>query len=680
MQGGAEAAGIDWSDHDLTAELGSTDGGRSTVLIFTRKGPAGTYSVEISASTLRGPATARATFIAERKESLAMLRQLPGFQLAGPKQGPVELESERDEKGLLIDVVASSPDAKVLLTLPDGNSIDETVNRRGEVEWKKIGNRDQVDPPGAMFGIAGFLLPFEGTHHVIMMENAARGTYTLSAPGQIQLTAALLPLGRLFEEATEALGKPPQVPPGEVLLQPYALPVNVFAGDTVPLQVRLLGDPVREPVQFRVRAEYRVFLPRGNSPSQQLGPPIIEEVPVTFTRDAEGLYKSSFTVARAGTLRVEVRASGQRTSGQPFDHAVKIPEVLVEPLVARIRSLSEKSVDADGNGTFDRLEVTAQLNVVVPGDYRMQLMIEAPGGAPGLLFDANATLRAGDQSLTARIPAERIRKRLKDGPWIIRPPQISRKEPNSAYTAGFVALLPQPLTTAPYKRSQWDAGAQRAEEILVARGIRPAASGKFRSLELEVPVVTKGGLCGWHASLSPRGPAGEFLPGAASLSSSVTVPSGPVKVTAVFDGALVAAANTRRWSGNIMFLNCAGGELRYDGPPFLEFTLDPTQFQARKEPFRLEVTAAPRLTAGNSDYGQIRIADGEQRPVVFRVEGTIPGVEIRMQRVDPASNADILFLAGPQAKPGRYFLPISATEARGTATTELVVEIEAPGR
>ena len=44
-------------------------------------------------------------------------------------------------------------------------------------------------------------------------------------------------------------------------------------------------------------------------------------------------------------------------------------------MVARILSLDAKAVDADGDRKFDRLDITTNLDVIVPGDFMVSVFV-----------------------------------------------------------------------------------------------------------------------------------------------------------------------------------------------------------------------------------------------------------------------------------------------------------------
>ncbi len=218
--------------------------------------------------------------------------------------------------------------------------------------------------------------------------------------------------------------------------------------------VGFTGDAVADPVNFKVKVEYRTELGRDAQGAMQWSQPVVEDTNVVLTRTPEGRYAGKLVPARAGLLRVGIEASGSSVNGKAFSDQLPIGDVTVHRVVARFASLTEKAIPRSGSQKMERLEITARLNVIQPGEYEMRLQVDNSDSSIGMLTSARATLAAGDRTLTASIPAADIRRWLKDGPWTIRAVQIFRPEGNSF--GDFVGTGDLVLKTAPYTRGQWE--------------------------------------------------------------------------------------------------------------------------------------------------------------------------------------------------------------------------------
>jgi len=248
---------------------------------------------------------------------------LPGARTQGPitlgrsnPSGEIEIALDADEEASFFDIVITDPKASVSMTLPDGRRIDESVDPRGNITWTKVNRASDVDSPE--FRFSPFLLPGEGTHHLLALEKAPRGVYRIHAEtvqaAPVLLTARFIPLGRALYESISRLS---EVPPGEVVLDIAQFPYECFVGDQIDLVASFRGDPVTY-VTFEVRLEYQDILPRDSRKLRQFGPPTAELAPVMFTRGSDGRYRGQLILRRAGLLRIGVHASGITISGLPF--------------------------------------------------------------------------------------------------------------------------------------------------------------------------------------------------------------------------------------------------------------------------------------------------------------------------------------------------------------------------
>ena len=90
-------------------------------------------------------------------------------------------------------------------------------------------------------------------------------------------------------------------------------------------------------------------------------------------------------------------------------------------MVARFLSLDEKGIPRNGTASLERLEISAHLDVIRAGKYRIRARLS---GAPGvhLPVEGSAELGVGIQTLTASIPSAEVRQ-LDGGPWTIGIPR-----------------------------------------------------------------------------------------------------------------------------------------------------------------------------------------------------------------------------------------------------------------
>lgn len=421
----AEKAGFDWGQLDVTPPIGSTDAGALGSMHFLRDGLAGAYVVEFTAPTGVQNASATAQFGSEQEKYLAGMSHIAGFQKIGPYRlipgrVPLEIVLGQDEEGALFDLVTPES-SQLLLTLPSGQTIDSKAGKQAKITWVSA-TRETIDPPGAMFGVGGFLLPGKGRHQVVTFEKAAKGTYKLSATGgPTEITAAFIPFGRMMKVISDSTTAAPRTPAGETTIQLYALPYEAKVGDKLPLKVAIAGEPLSD-LRFVVQMEYRQIVSR--EPLQYSAPEVVV-VPTSFTKDAQGFYTGTIVPRKPGVLRVGVEVSGRSSNGRNVLEKSVVYGPTVTRVAARFLGLTTRKVDVDHDGLFDRLEISAKLDVAEPGDYAMRLVIlgSANSVAP---TDVRRKLPVGVQVLTAVFSAEEVRNRLSDGAWTVAVPQIYR--------------------------------------------------------------------------------------------------------------------------------------------------------------------------------------------------------------------------------------------------------------
>lgn len=332
-QATARQAGFDWGDIDVRPPIGSTDAGAAGCMHFLRTGRAGTYVVEFTAPAGVQNASAGASFGTEQDKYSVMMSRAPGYQKLGPYrltpgQNPIEIVLDRDEQAAIFDLVTPAG-GQLSLTLPNGQTIDRSIGEQARMSWEAAA-RENIDPPGAMAGISGFLLRDRGMHDVVMLQNAAQGRYQIRAVGApVQVTAAYIPLGRILKGATDALTSAPvQAPAGQTRIQPYALPgYDAKVGDNVTATIGIVGDALTNP-QFVVLMEYRQILSRQ---PLQYSAPVVEKVPTAFIRDSRGLYSGTIIPRRSGVLRVGVQVSGMLSNGQTFSDETVLSSLTVFP-------------------------------------------------------------------------------------------------------------------------------------------------------------------------------------------------------------------------------------------------------------------------------------------------------------------------------------------------------------
>ena len=672
----AEAAGFSWSEYPLTPTIGSSDGGHVTAIDFSKRGVPGRYLVELTARELTKEESVKAHFVSKKQVYFDTMRQLPGALMPpavalGPSAS-ITLDVKQDEKGALLDIVVPDANVRITLTLPDGRTLRAGEKHGPGVDWKTVAKREELDSSGAvLFSLSGYLLPVEGTHHVVSLELAAHGRYEIRVTGTAgrtgELRAGFIPIGRWFADADDELRNAARAAPGKVRIETYKPGAqDGRVGQSLEVEFAIEGDVERTSLQLEVKFELRPSGAHPGDDSAEPGPPQV--VPVKVTAGQDGHYHGTVIPRVAGPARLSIRASGTKTSGEPFHEEVLLPSLYVSeppPLVGRFLSLTAKPVDTNGNGKFERLDVLAMLDVVVPGKYFMVFRVADAASKEVSSFGA-AALGKGRQQITLSISARDMRHRLKDGPYSVLNLRIYRGRGNFGDD---VAIPPREFHTAALKQDQWEPDPIFGDDHATIRGIRPAPSGRFQFAEVEWNATTPGGPCSWRAQLIPA--SGGH---AAEIGSAGKLAAGQSRLRFVFPGPDIALAGSRE----LFFVPTAVcGDVDDSGSHSMNLTVDPAQFEPPPSALRISAQNMLRLRPGGSDRVVVDVPGKKRGDVLFKVT-SVPAALSAFLDVGPpqfAAQADIDIEVSPRAPAGRYFIGVSVTSAGQAAATELVVDV-----
>ena len=176
--------------------------------------------------------------------------------------------------------------------------------------------------------------------------------------------------------------------------------------------------------------------------------------------------------------------------------------------------------------------------------------------------------------MTVSIPASRIWKELRDGPYEIPSIQIFRNLPSGILSVE-VPTGNATLRTAAFTRNQWNRGPLFGEEHVNVHGVGQLPSGRFLFAEVEWQVNTPGGYCSWNAGLSPDINPTSMRPWAKPLEAwgEGDLPTGRTNLSLIFDGGALGKSESPDWK-LMARINCRKSGT--GGPP-LSFDLDSTK-------------------------------------------------------------------------------------------------------
>jgi hypothetical protein len=255
------------------------------------------------------------------------------------------------------------------------------------------------------------------------------------------------------------------------------------------------------------------------------GPPM----PVEFKFVGQGNYRAEFPTTVAGKYEVGLKVRGKYANGREFERGAGT-SVEIRLRWAKIVSLTEQPVDEDGNGLIDRIEVTAQVQVDLAGEYSVQVDLFAAGA--NMQAYGKAKLEKGQGTITAIVGRYPLTHVAVDGPYKMSA-RLFRNGPDGE---GFASLLENAGETRVYERSTFDRGPIYFPGTFSAAPKAAAGDGRMNQLVVSLDVFTPGGSCSWGGSLrNGRINIGNFY-------DRAELPKGPGKVDLVFDGIDISAA------------------------------------------------------------------------------------------------------------------------------------------
>jgi len=670
----AKAVGFEWSDEVDLVPLGE-DTARTVRVVFARSDLAGSYVVEFAARDLQRSARADVRFVSRLADYAEQIRSVSGAQIhsavvRGSANIPIDVQSDyAKEDAASFEIALTSPVETLTLTLPSGKvlSVGPGDGRQYSTFEERYPSRD-----------AGFVLlwaiPMDGIHHQISFPNTAKGRYVVhveSAQPQT-LVVAFGPFKEIAQATGKWLRETPELlkpQPGQMNLEVDRLPFDCYAGDRLGVIAKLPANLGSKTPEFTVRVQTQPLLASTDIGMRYGDPGPVETAPLQMSRGAAGAWYGIVTIKDAGMARISLRVSGETAQGIPFTEEILLTNshIIVYPIVARLVSLTARPVDEAGVGKFDRLDVTAELDVSYPGTYRMGLTFTS-GGHTFRVYAAKSSpekLARGLQSLTLSFRSHSLWSQLRDGPLVVG--DLSLLYSDRAY------LVKVPNTnvqaqTQPLKREQWYPGKLFGDDTVSVHGIQPVSSGRFRFAEVQWGVTTPGGQCTWNGML--RSPGNMLFPG---VNYSGSLPAGRTIVSFIFDADQIAREN----KSNLSFgggIRCGSDDASME-PASL--ALDPSQYQPAQESFSILLMNPTRIAAGGSASVALGVENARER-VSFRLESIPTGLTARLglpiRRAEFVENR-VTVEVSADTKPGRYVIGIAADSETETARTEVLVDV-----
>jgi hypothetical protein len=317
------------------------------------------------------------------------------------------------------------------------------------------------------------LLPIEGTHHIVLFPRATKGRYVVhvESHAKTEQVVAFVPISGMAKALGPRWEAVKFQAPGLVRIEPQHLPFKCFAGDNLAVVVKLPNDVGSKAPQFEARIQGTPTLRQTETGMVYTD---METVHLNLTHEADEAWHGTVTPTRPGRTYVSLRVSGETASRKPFMEEVLLTDsyTIVDPVVARLLSLAVKAVDEDGDGRFERLDVTAELDVFDPGDYALGFSITSAGRKPNLPAGRWMTLGQGRQTITVSLSGKYVWSELRDGPFLISGVWVLR--------SGGANSVKVPPTDIQVRTEAWKPNNGTRAECTVTTRFACAASGRHR--------------------------------------------------------------------------------------------------------------------------------------------------------------------------------------------------------
>lgn len=300
----------------------------------------------------------------------------------------------RDADGF--DVVVSNAGAVVSVILPNGTEVNSSNAASFGFQFEVFADDSSAVTSGLMistFSVAG-------THTSITLpETSAAGIYQVKINNSSVFTDTLV-------LASYITGSPIKVALASdessyTVGTPVVLSAFVFNGTTpisnATVEVKVMNEEDPSTAPFSV-----TMTDSGT----------YDDAP------GDGIYTGTYTATVGGKFVAAMRVSGTSPGGAAYVRTAAADFRVLPPL-ATFTSFNDAGVDDNGNGLFDRVVVTANLQVEQAGDYRLELSLVASNSQQTQAI-STATLATGAQVMTVAFTAKQIAALGVNGPYAIK--------------------------------------------------------------------------------------------------------------------------------------------------------------------------------------------------------------------------------------------------------------------
>jgi hypothetical protein len=175
------------------------------------------------------------------------------------------------------------------------------------------------------------------------------------------------------------------------------------------------------------------------------------------------------------------------------------------------------------------------------------------------------------------------------------------------------------------------------------------------------------------------GPAGspEFM----SVGSMGVLPAGPVKISLVFDAAMLIRHPDARWTID-RSVSCSAGILGDYERKSIPVALDVSELELLRASFSIDANDLLRMRRDQSVSTTLNVRRNSPDGVAVKVGELPDGIrvtDLKYGAMGDSAHNRYLYIAnvsvGPTVPFGRYFIPIVASTENETAATALIVDV-----
>lgn len=220
----------------------------------------------------------------------------------------------------------------------------------------------------------------------------------------------------------------------------------------------------------------------------------------TDDRSGDGIYSAEFTPQMAGKYSLVAISTGAATSKKEFTRN-SLATIEARVVASEFNgTISDRGVDDNSDGLFDRIEFRLGTQTAVSGQYQAFVELKTSSGQK-LIGNGVANLTNGTGAITANIPASAVRQANENGPYTIE--RIRLEQITETAGSQEVDRRINLGQTQPYQINQFQRPPLILTGVFSEQGIDTNGNGKFDILRVSVQVdVLTAGLYEWNMKLA----------------------------------------------------------------------------------------------------------------------------------------------------------------------------------